>query len=155
MPGIQSVGQGGQLLQIDATHRAARFSIRPIDHGTLGHYRVAPTTGILAAALAANSQIFQFKWTDATRLAVVTWVHWKRQVLTAFTAATTTDLGFDLFKVTAYALGGGGTTLGAPSKMKSDMGASLVGGIFIATTAALTAATTLDANPIATSVGKA
>ena len=78
--------------------------------------------------------------------------------MTLFTAATLTDFGFDLHKATAVSAGGGGTDLGASVKtrMRTSMGASLLdtaGLMRVATTGALTAITTLDALPIAQSVG--
>jgi hypothetical protein len=151
---IQHQGNSGVIDEVDGTtFRASRVTARPTDHGALGHYRVAAVTGTIAATLAASAQLFQFKWTDATRLAVITYLQWKFKTLTVFTSATLTDFGVDMFKVTSYAAGGGGTTLGAPSKMRTNMGASLVGGINIATTGLLTAATTLDAVAIAQSIG--
>ncbi len=134
------------------------FTAKPIPHGALGHYRVAATTGTLAAALAASAQLFYLRWTDATRFCVVTRFRAQFQPLTAFTAATLVDFGFDLHKATAVSAGGGGTDLGASVKtrMRTSMGASLLdaaGLMRISTTAALTALTTLDALPIAQSLG--
>lgn len=131
---------------------------KPIPYGTLGHYRIAATTGILAAALAASAQLFYLRWTDATRFCVITRFRAQFQPLTLFTAATLTDFGFDLHKATAVSAGGGGTDLGASAKtrMRTSMGASLLdaaGLMRISTTAALTALTTLDALPIAQSLG--
>lgn len=131
---------------------------KPIPHATLGHYRVAATTGTLAAALAAAGQLFYLRWTDATRFCVITRFRAQFQPLTLFTAATLTDFGFDLHKATAVSAGGGGTDLGASVKtrMRTSMGASLLdaaGLMRISTTAALTALTTLDALPIAQSLG--
>ena len=147
-------GVSAVLAGVDAeAAKPLHVASKATPYGTLGHYRAAAATGTLAAALAANAQLFQFKWTDATRLAVITYLQWKFKTLTVFTSATLTDFGVDMFKVTSYAAGGGGTTLGAPSKMRTSMGASLVGGLNISTTAALTAATTLDAVAIAQSIG--
>lgn len=135
------------------------FTPRPLAHGTtLGAYRIASTTGTLAAALAAAGQLFYLRWTDATRFFVLHRFKASFQPLTLFTAATLTDFGFDLFKATAVSAGGGGTDLGAlvKTKMKATMGASLLdaaGLMRISTTAALTALTTLDATAIAQSVG--
>jgi hypothetical protein len=132
---------------------------RPIPHGALGHYRIAATSGTIAAALAAAAQVFYVRWTDATRLMVVTRVKLSFQPLTLFTAATLTDFGFDLFKATSVSAGGGGTDLGALVKTRmrtGTMGASLLdtaGLMRISTTAALTALTTLDATAIAQSIG--
>lgn len=131
---------------------------RVIPYGALGHYRMAATTGTIAAALAASGQLFYVRWTDATRLMVLTRLKASFQCLTPFTAGTLTDFGFDLHKATSVSAGGGGTDLGtsAKTKMRTAMGTSLLdssGSVRIATTAALTALTTLDALPIAQSLG--
>jgi hypothetical protein len=132
---------------------------KPIPSGALGHYRVAATTGTLAAALAASAQLFYLRWTDATRFCVVTSFKASFQTLTPFTANTLTDFGFDLHKATSVSAGGGGTDLGASVKTRmrtTGMGASLLdaaGLMRIAQTGLLTAITTLDALPIAQSVG--
>lgn len=125
---------------------------------SLGSYRIAATSGTLAAALAASAQLFYLRWTDATRFFVLHKFRARFQCLTPFTAATLTDFGFDLMKATAVSAGAGGTDLGAiaKTKMRATMGASLLdtaGLMRIATTAALTALTTLDGSSIAQSVG--
>jgi hypothetical protein len=126
---------------------------KPIDHGVLGHYRIAPSTGILGATLAANAQLLQFKWTDATRLAVITYIEARFQTLTKFTAATLTDYGsLDGIVIRpTYTGGGGGTALtmtGNNAKVRTSMGTSLVGEIRVATTGLLTAVSaTLDTQP--------
>lgn len=130
-------------------------ALKPTPHSTLGHYRLAATSGTIAAALAANAQLFTFRWTDATRLCVVSRVKLSFQCLTAFTAATLTDFGFDMLKATSISAGGGGTAITAFSKLRSTMGSSLLSAtdVRIATTAALTALTTLDGSAIAQSIG--
>lgn len=153
---IQIQGNGGTVGEVDGTsHRALRVAARPIE--ALGHYRVQTNTGTLAAALAANAQVFQFKWTDATKLAVITKLKTRFLPLTPFTAATLTDhTSFDAVMVRSYAAGGGGTALtltGNNAKMRTSMATSLAA-INISTTAALTAATTLDAQPFAQSIRK-
>lgn len=155
---IQIGGNGGVVAEVDGTSfRALRTTARPIDQGSLGHYRVSVVTGTLAAALAANAQVFQFKWTDATRLAVITKIRTRFLPLTPFTAATLTDhTSFDAVVARSFAGGGGGTSLtltGNNNKMRSSMGASLAA-INVSTTAALTAATTLDAQPFCLSIRK-
>jgi hypothetical protein len=133
--------------------------LKPTPETTLGHYRFSGVTGTLAATLAANSQLFYLRWTDATRLCVISYVKVEFQCLTLFTAATLTDFGFDLIKATSVSAGGGGTDLfitNGPTKMRSSHAASLLGATGLArisTTAALTALTTLDAYPIAQSLG--
>lgn len=148
---------GSSKLAVDPAHLAARTSIRPLEHGARGHYRVSVVTGTLAAALAAGAQVFQFKWTDASVLAVIQRVRTRFLPLTPFTAATLTDhTSFDAFMARSYALGGGGTTLtltGNNAKVRASHATSLAT-INVATTLALTAATTLDAQPFAQSVRK-
>lgn len=152
-------GVSGVLAEVDgSTFRAQRVTAKPYDHGAFGHYRVSVVTGTLAAALAAAAQLWQFKWTDATRIAVIYKLRTRFLPLTPFTAATLTDhTSFDAYLVRSFAAGGGGTTLtltGNNQKMRTaGMGTSLAT-INVATTAALTAATTLDAQPFAQSIRK-
>lgn len=123
---------------------------KPTDHDGLGHYRVSVVTGTMAAGLAAGAQVFQFKWTSATNFAVITSIRSYFQTLTKFTAGTLTDhTSLDAYVARSYALGGGGTTLdltGNSGKMRTSMASSLAA-INVSTTAALTAVTTLDAQP--------
>ncbi len=133
----------------------AHMTAKPIPVGALGHYRWSGTTGTIAAALAANAQLWYLRWTDATRIALITKIRVSFQPLTLFTAATLTDFGFDLFRATSISAGAGGTQITAASvtKMRSSMGASLAADMRIATTGNLTALTTLDTYPICSSVG--
>lgn len=152
-------GTTGSLVEAgNAAALAQHVTCKPVPHGSLGHYRIAATSGTLAAALAALGQLFYVRWTDATRFFVLHKFKASFQPLTLFTAATLTDFGFDLCKATAVSAGAGGTDLGAlvKTKMRATMGASLLdtaGLMRISTTAALTALTTLDATCIAQSVG--
>ena len=157
-----AVLEGGTSASIAEVGEAAALPLhvttKPLPSGALGHYRYAGTTGTLAAALAAAGQLFYVRWTDATRFFVLHKFTARFQALTPFTAATLADFGFDLFKATAVSAGGGGTDVGAlvKTKMRTSMGASLLdasGLVRIATTGALTAITTLDATPIASSLG--
>src|SRR3990172_12548649 len=111
--GIQVQGAGGTLAGVGAEAQEALHVVaKPQDYGVLGHYRISVVTGTLAAAQAAANQYFQFKWTDATRLALIMALETKFQTLTAFTAATLTDhTSLDAFIARSFAAGGGGTTL--------------------------------------------
>ena len=148
-------GPSGNQLEVDQTFSAGRVTVRPFQ--SLGQYRVSVVTGTIAAGLAAGAQLFQFKWTDASKLAVITRIKARCLPLTAFTAGTLTDhTSLDAFMVRSYALGGGGTTLtltGNNAKTRTSMATSLAT-INVATTAALTAATTLDAQPFTQSLRK-
>lgn len=159
--GIQIVGNGGVVAEVDGTtFRALHTVNRPIDHGTNGHYRYSFVSGILAAALAAGGEVFQFRWTHATKLAVITKLKTRFLPLTPFTAATLTDhTSFDAYIARGWsAAGTGGTaitnTATLPSKMRNSMATS-VAEMRIATTAALGAGTkTLDGAPFAQSIRK-
>lgn len=156
---IQIQGNGGTVAEVDGTtFRAGRTTLRPPDHGSLGSYGYGGFTGVLPAALAANSEIFQFRWTDATRLCIINEVKISAVVSTTFFAAGV-PVQVDLVKVTGWsAAGSGGTrpTITTLMKKRSSMGSSLVAAsdIGIATTAALTAGTkTLEATSMASLAG--
>lgn len=151
---IQLQGNGGTVAEVDgANYRAMRATLRPIDYGTLGSYRLSMLSGTMAAGLAANSEVFQFRWSDASRLCVVTSVLWDglSGSATAFAA------GFgkvDMLVARSWTADGSGgtaaTITGNNQKMRTGiMGASLLGAARISSTAALTAGTkTLDAHAV-------
>jgi hypothetical protein len=143
---IQVQGNGGTVAEVDgSTFRALRTVARPVDHGALGAYSYGGFTGIIPAALAANSEIFQFRWADATRLAVIRKIRFSASVSTTFFAAGV-PVQIDLIKSTAWTVqgtGGTGITPAALLKRRTSMGSSLLaaGDARIATTAALGAGT--------------
>jgi hypothetical protein len=153
---VQILGQGGQLVQVDVTHRALRQSARPLDHGTLGHYRFSSVSGILPAALAANAVVFSARWGDATRFAIITSFRTRFLPEILFTGGTLTDhTSFDLFIGRTFTASHTGGTAITPSKMRASMGATLFTDIRIASTAALGGGgVVLDAFPIAQSLRK-
>lgn len=150
---IQLQGNTGVVAEVDGTnYRALRATLRPIDHGSLGAFRISGLSGTMAAGLAANSEVFQFRWVDATRPCVITSVIWDglSGSATAFAAGFA---NVQLFIARSWtADGSGGTTFslaGNNQKMRSSMNTTLVGGSRIASTAALSAGTkTLDQAPI-------
>lgn len=155
---IQIQGNGGAIAEVDGTtFRAQRITSRPVDHGTLGAYSYGAITGILPAALAANSEIFQFRWTDATRLAVIRKIRFHAAVSTTFFAAGV-PMQIDLVKSTAWSAAGTGGTALTPAallKLRTNMGNSLLvaGDVRVATTAALGAGTkTLEGASLSTLV---
>lgn len=143
---IQIQGNGGTIAEVDgATFRSQRVTPRPVDHGSLGAYAYGGFSGILPAALGANSEIFQFRWVDATRFAVIRKVRIAAAVTTTFFAAGV-PVQIDLVKATSWSAQGTGGTGVAPAallKRRTSMGSSLVasGDMRIATTAALGAGT--------------
>jgi hypothetical protein len=154
---IQIQGNSGTVAEVDGTQfRAQRYARRPIDYNALGIYSISGQTGTIAAGLAANSEVFQFRWTDPTRLCAIYRVDCNGAGgITAFTA------GFVQMSVTvarSWTVAGTGgsvlTTTGNNQKLRSSMGTSLVGEIRVATTVALTAGTkTLDAQPLGSATG--
>lgn len=150
---IQVQGFSGIVSEVDGTtFRALRVTVRPVDYGSLGIYRVSHLSGTMAAGLAAAAEIFQARWTDATRFALVHGflLNGMAGSATAFTA------GFASINLTVArswsADGAGGTALtltGNNQKLRTSMGTSLFGAMRGASTAALTAGTkTLDAQPV-------
>jgi hypothetical protein len=153
---IQFQGNSGTIVEVDGTNfRAMRIGSRPLDHGALGAYCYGGFSGLLPAALGANSEIFQFRWTDATRLAVIRKIIVSASVSTTMFAAGV-PVQIDLVKATGWSAQGTGGTAVSPAallKRRTSMGSSLVasGDIRIATTAALGAGTkTLEGLSLAT-----
>jgi hypothetical protein len=150
---IQIQGNGGTVAEVDGTNfRAMRGTLRPIDYGALGSYRMSLLSGTMAAGLAANSEVVQFRWSDATRLCVVTSIIFDglSGSATAFAA------GFgkvDLMTARSWTVDGSGgnaaTLTGNNCKQRATMGTTLLGSARIASTAALTAGTkTLDSQAL-------
>lgn len=139
---IQMQGNGGVVADVDGTtFRALRVTPRPVDYGSLGLYSYGGMTGILPAALGADSEIFQFRWTDATRLAMISKVRFAAAVSTTFFAAGV-PVQIDMIKSTGWSAAGTGGTAITPAallKRRTSMGSTLVaaGDIRIATTTAL------------------
>lgn len=147
---IQIQGNGGTVAEVDGTtFRAQRVTVRPLDQGALGAYSLGLVTGVIPAALTTNSEIYQFRWADATRLCVIRRIRIGASVSTTMFAAGV-PMQIDLIKATGWTVAGsGGTraTMSTNSRRRTSMGASLVtaSDIGIATTAALTVGTkTLD-----------
>lgn len=144
--GIQVQGNSGVVAEVQGTgFRALTVSPKPLEYGAFGHYRYGGLTGILPAALGANSEIFQFRWADASRLCVIQRIRISACVSTTFFSAGV-PVQIDLVKSTSWSAAGTGGTAVAPAallKRRTSMGSSLIasGDIRIATTAALGAGT--------------
>jgi hypothetical protein len=153
---LQYEGQSGVLGQIDTKHRAARVSLRPLDIGSLGAYRLSALSGSIAATLAAASPLFSFRWTDATRKGVIT----RMRVGIVVDGNITTAVPIVLEGVVARSFsasdtGGNALTLtGNNNKLSTDMGTTLVGDARIANTGTLSAGTrTLDSQGFGMALG--
>lgn len=146
---LQIQGNGGTVAEVDGTSfRALRTTARPLDVGSFGHYRLSMATGTIAAALAANAELFQFRWTDATRLAVIYKILISAGANVAASAAALIALEASIARGWSAAGTGGATaTLTSNNqKNRTSFGSTLLGEARIATTGALGAGTkTIDA----------
>jgi hypothetical protein len=150
---IQLQGNSGTVAEVDGTaYRAMRATLRPIDPGALGAYRIAQLSGTMAAGLAANSEILHFRWSDATRLCVVTSVIFDG--LSGSATAFAAGFGkIDMLVARSWTADGSGgsaaTITGNNAKQRTSMGSTLLGASRIASTAALGAGTkTLDTQAV-------
>lgn len=154
---LQIQGNGGTIAEVGQDFRALKSENKPIDMQGLGAYSYGGLTGILPAALAANSEIFQFRWADATRYALIRKIRISACVSTTFFAAGV-PVQIDLIKSTGWTVQGTGGTAVTPAallKKRTSMPATLLasGDMRIATTAALGAGTkTLETYSLATAV---
>jgi hypothetical protein len=68
---VTKSGADSTTLTIDPNQNAARVTIRPLNVGSMGSYAIAGTTGTIAAGMAANAAIFQFRWTSGSAVALL------------------------------------------------------------------------------------
>jgi hypothetical protein len=151
---IQFQGFSGVVADVGGTgFRALKVQQMPVEYGSLGIYRKSLLSGTMAAGLAAAANVYSWRWTDATRLAVVqkVVVDGLSGSATAFTAGFGSLRMFAARSFTASDTTGTAATLtGNNNKLRTAMGTNLVGDIRISATAALTAGTrTLDTDPLA------
>jgi hypothetical protein len=147
-------GVSGELQEVgEAAAVGGHVIEKPDDYGALGHYRISMLSGTIAAALAANSELFQFRWVDGSRLAVIhkLWVSAGMNV--APTAAGLFALRLAIAR--GWSADGSGGTLatltGNNQKDRTSMGTTLLGSARMATTVALGAGTkTIDAQDVGT-----
>lgn len=147
---------GASQLGIDPKHFAARMSGRPMELGARGAYALTWKSGIMAAGLAADAEIFQMRWADASRFMLL-----RSIIFNAWRDTTAFAAGQANFYATVArswsADGGGGTPVvfstANTNKKRTDFPLSLFSdtGVRGSATAALTAGTkTFDTNPFAT-----
>src|SRR5882757_3768052 len=123
-------------------------------HTTRGNFSIGLLTGILPAALAANSEIVQFRWAQPDVLALIHRIRISAGVSTTFFAAGV-PVQIDLVKATAWTVQGTLGTAITPAATLHHRTAQLdtlvaAGDIRVSTTAALGAGTkTLEANSLA------
>lgn len=150
---IEVQGFSGVVAEVDGTtFRAMRVTARGVEFGSLGVYSYGQVSGTMAAGIAGNSEILQFRWADLTRFCLIFGVNLEGLggSATAFTAGFG-NVGLLIARGwSANGSGGTAATLtGNNQKLRTSMGSSLVTDLRIATTAALGAGTkTLDTQPI-------
>ena len=154
--GIQLIGNGGTIIGGgEEASKPLHGDIRPYAGNW---YRYAGFTGTIGAALAANSELLQFRFVSGTKTyAVVTKVMFDGLGIVAVATAAG-PLGFYMTPARAWtAARSGGTRIaqsGDNLQMRTSAPNSQVNDLGIATTGALTAGTkTLDANAIGQAIG--
>lgn len=156
-------GTSGSLAGVGAESSSPLHTVRlPVSYGSGGWYRLGATSGTMAAALGANSEIFQFRYvTAASRLALIYKVSISAGAIAAATAAG--SVAFRMAAARSWtAAGSGGTRLtltGDNVNLRTSMATSEVNDAGISTTAALTAGTktldTTDLSHVSISIGTA
>lgn len=112
-----------------------------------GQYAVAVETGAVAAGMAANGELLQFRWTNTSDLAVITEISAPgMRTTTAFAVGTISIKASIARDWTANGTGGtvitpGGDTDVDNAQLRTNMADSVVGNMRISTTAALGAGT--------------
>lgn len=154
--GIQIIGSGGALTDVGAVAQKGVHVIpKPQDVTGGGYYRLAAQSGTLAATLGAGTatvgHLFAFRNPHVSTLCVLNAITVRFQTLTDFTAATVTDLGFDLFKMTGFTSQyTTNKTNPTPTKMRTSFASTVTGAtdIAVATTVGMTTFTgTIDPFP--------
>lgn len=147
--GIQVIGNGGTII---GGGEEARKPLHATTHPKSGNwYRYSGVTGTIGAALAASSEVFQFRFVSGTKsFALIEKIELEGCVVIA-AATVAGPVGFEVVPARAWTVAGSGGTRVANTadnlQMETALPNSQVSDIGIATTGALTAGTkTLDAN---------
>lgn len=152
---VEIIGNpSGVKLQVQ-TGGAGLVSAREPYLGANGAYRLCEETGLItgvAAGTASAGFLFAFRWTHATKLALITSFRARWATITGFT--TLQEVGMQLFRATSYtASSSGGTAItltGENLRKRATHGTTTVADARISTTGALTAGTlTLDTHKMA------
>lgn len=136
-------GTSGLLADVGAASSVALHTLRhPQPYGALGFYRLGASSGVMAAALAANAEMFQFRYAGAN-LCLVYKVSISAGAQLAATAAVAVSIAMTACRGWTAA-GTGGTRLlptGNSNKLRTSMGTTAINDAGISTTAGLTAGT--------------
>jgi hypothetical protein len=124
----------------------------PFPVGSGGGYRISMVSGTISAAIAANSELFQFRYvTGASRVALVYGISVSAAMNVAATAVALLSLRATVARAWTVAGTGGtrATMTGNNQKLRTSQNTSEVNDIGMVTTAALVAGTkTLDTQDI-------
>lgn len=156
MAGIQLLSAGGAVIGGEEEARSPiQASLVPLGGNA---YRYSGFTGTIGAALAANSEVLQFRFLSGAKTwAIVENITFDGSAIVA-AATAAGPLGFMVNPCRAWtAAGSGGTRIavsGDNLQMETAINNSQVNDLGIATTGALTAGTkTIDANAIGLCIG--
>jgi hypothetical protein len=145
------MGNGGAIIGAnEEARKPLHVSLMPKGGNT---YRYSGFTGTIGAALAASSELFQFRFlSGAKSFALVHRIEFEGMGIVAVSTAAG-PIGFEAVPARAWTVAGSGGTRIAVSgdnlQLETSIGNSQVNDMGIATTAALTVGTkTLDANAI-------
>jgi hypothetical protein len=144
--------QGDKSLNAKQETSSGVLLARPIwpTIGSNGAYHLSATTGIIAVGIAANGIIGAFRWTHATKLALIRRIRVNATTITAPTTAQSWGVNAVVGRsYSASHTGGTALTLtGNEFKKRTSHASTQAGDIRIATTAALGGGTvTADAIP--------
>jgi hypothetical protein len=140
------------IAEVEAGTKALRTTLRDIDFGSLGIYKVGGVTAFATTNLTALSDIFSFRWGNASNLALI-----RRVTISAGVSSTLGAAGVwqaQLFVARSFSGSQtGGTSLlpsGSQNKLRTTgMGTTLLTDARISSTAALGAGTkTLDTQSV-------
>lgn len=144
-------GPSGNYAEVDSLWKALRYSMRPLDHGGGGHYRVAMQSGALTT-VAAGGPVFAFRWASLYYNCIVWWIKWSWYTTAAFSAAQIVDHALYIGRSWSTNYGGGATATltGNNNKKRTSYAATGVNDFRMSSTAALTGSPTitLDSQPI-------
>lgn len=153
--GIELIGLGGAVADVDASHDALRTTPRPPE--AVGAFRLAKFSGLMTG-IAANGHVFLFRNANPTNLVLLQYLHVKYQVITGFTAAQELAFAASAVRNWGTATAGGTPVAVANNNMKkrTSLAASQVDAR-IAAAAVLTApggVTVQDADAFLVGMGK-
>jgi len=144
-------GPSGNYAEVDPTWKALRNSVRPLDHGGGGYYRIAVQSGALTT-VSAGAPVFAFRWSNIYYNAIIWFFKWHWWTTTAFGAAQIVDHALYVGRswTTNYGGGTAATLTGNNCKKRTIYGTTGVNYCSVSATAALTGSPTitLDSQPI-------